>query len=96
MARPRLPSGCAVRARPALKRPGACPAGGKSITRTLACPDCAVGMDHVMVHGLLLEHCAQCRGVFFDRGELEAVARARLEPMGIRCTAAYEGLVLEL
>jgi Zn-finger nucleic acid-binding protein len=37
----------------------------------LSCPVCQGEMREVNKHGVLVDTCTQCRGVWLDRGELE-------------------------
>jgi hypothetical protein len=40
----------------------------------MRCPKCGVRLDHVHEHGLAVEECAQCKGVWIDRAELQQIA----------------------
>lgn len=45
--------------------------------RPARCPGCGAEMDEVAEGGLTLDRCPSCRGVWFDRGELEAAIEAK-------------------
>lgn len=45
----------------------------------LGCPKCAGTWDTHERHGVVIEECASCRGVFLDRGELERLIDAESE-----------------
>ena len=47
--------------------------------RYLNCPQCHLPMYAVPMHGASIDRCAECGGIFLDRGELEALVRAELE-----------------
>lgn len=40
------------------------------------CPADGAGMELVVVHGVVIDRCAACGGVFLGKGELEALRRA--------------------
>jgi len=42
----------------------------------MKCPKDGAEMDHVVRHGVEIDHCPQCGGVWLDRGELEKVLEA--------------------
>ncbi|GBD40788.1 hypothetical protein HRbin39_00157 [bacterium HR39] len=42
----------------------------------LLCPNCAEGMREVERHGVRIDVCPKCRGVWLDRGELEKLLEA--------------------
>lgn len=44
----------------------------------LQCPKCAAAMDVAYHEGLRLDACARCKGVWFDRHELDAIWRIEL------------------
>lgn len=51
----------------------------------LMCPNCTVATQSLQRHGVELDMCPQCRGVWLDRGELEKILemeRANLAPPG--------------
>lgn len=37
------------------------------------CPRCNIAMNKVDQYGVTIDHCAQCSGVWYDRGELETL-----------------------
>lgn len=47
--------------------------------RYLNCPQCHLPMYAVPMHGASIDRCAECGGIFLDRGELETLVRAELE-----------------
>lgn len=58
------------------------PAGGGSVhhtyeisTRTRRCPRCRQGMEQPLVGGITLDVCRDCRGIWFDNGELRKVTQ---------------------
>ena len=42
----------------------------------LTCPKCGGAMRSYEANGVTIEQCAECRGVFLDRGELERLIDA--------------------
>ena len=42
-------------------------------THTLQCPKCQHGMDEVTYGNLTVDRCTECRGLWFDTGEAEAL-----------------------
>ena len=44
--------------------------------RTLRCPNCDGKMREVERRGVVIDICTECRGVFLDRGELDALVEA--------------------
>ena len=46
-----------------------------TMTQMLQCPKCHGTMRTYDRHGVHLEQCDNCRGVFLDYGELEALSR---------------------
>jgi len=42
----------------------------------LTCPKCASEMRSYERNGVVVDQCADCRGIFLDRGELEALLDA--------------------
>ncbi|MFC6884213.1 zf-TFIIB domain-containing protein [Actinomadura yumaensis] len=43
---------------------------------TLQCPKCESALDTHERHGVVIEECPGCQGVFLDRGELELLIDA--------------------
>ncbi|WP_067450198.1 zf-TFIIB domain-containing protein [Actinomadura macra] len=43
---------------------------------SLQCPKCESGLDTHERHGVVIEECPGCKGVFLDRGELEQLIEA--------------------
>ena len=63
---------------------------------TLACPKCAGTWQTVRRNGVVIERCAQCQGVFLDRGELERLIDAESEylaslPAQAAADTTYQG-----
>lgn len=48
--------------------------------REIVCPMCGTYMDVQHRHGVEIDLCPQCRGVWLDRGELDLVA-GRSDPV---------------
>lgn len=47
------------------------------------CPKCPGELEGYTFHGVALDRCRQCGGIWLDRGELEAIVRKlRLGPLG--------------
>jgi Zn-finger nucleic acid-binding protein len=42
---------------------------------TLRCLKCPGNLESYMFHGIALERCHECGGVWLDKGELEAIVR---------------------
>ena len=57
-----------------VQEPG--PAAGRSEVMTLICPKCHDTMRSYERNGVTVEQCAECRGIFLDRGELEHLVAA--------------------
>ncbi|MGR3362593.1 MAG: TFIIB-type zinc ribbon-containing protein [Maritimibacter harenae] len=47
----------------------------------MICPNCAREMEHVARHGIVLDRCEVCGGVWLDRGELEHLMEAVRAPV---------------
>ena len=45
-------------------------------TTTLTCPKCAGEMRTYERNGVHIDQCAECRGIFLDRGELDRLINA--------------------
>lgn len=50
-----------------------------SATAQLMCPKCDAPMRGIERNGVVIDRCAECGGVFLDRGELERLMRAEGE-----------------
>jgi Zn-finger nucleic acid-binding protein len=46
------------------------------MTAALTCPKCSGAMRSYERNGIVVDQCAECRGVFLDRGELERLIEA--------------------
>ena len=46
------------------------------MTSSLTCPKCAGTMRNYERNGVHVDQCADCRGIFLDRGELEQLVDA--------------------
>lgn len=49
-------------------------------TPLLSCPACGSEMNPITSSGIELDECSQCYGLWFDKGELEAISRLRHGP----------------
>lgn len=53
----------------------------------MECPKCKIEMEEIMIEEIIIDRCAQCKGIWLDYGELEALIRGgvvkRVEPEGI-------------
>ncbi|TDD91361.1 zf-TFIIB domain-containing protein [Actinomadura rubrisoli] len=63
---------------------------------TLQCPKCESDLDSHERHGVVIEECPACKGVFLDRGELELLIDAESRylaelPDGEHPETAYQG-----
>lgn len=45
-----------------------------TIAAHMICPVCTIDMIAVERHGIEVDHCISCRGLWFDRGEIELLA----------------------
>ncbi len=54
----------------------------------LTCPKCNGAMRSYERSGILIDQCAECRGVFLDRGELDKLIDAEAEYQQASVTAA--------
>lgn len=45
----------------------------------LMCPNCKAEMREIRRHDVLIDMCTECRGVWFDHGELEKMLRIARE-----------------
>ena len=45
----------------------------------MCCPKCGHPMKEVDLMGVLVDVCSSCDGIFFDRGELEAISSKKAE-----------------
>jgi Zn-finger nucleic acid-binding protein len=53
------------------------------------CPKCQGFLQTVDRHGVHIEQCNGCRGIFLDRGELEQIANAERRHYGSAQTPRY-------
>ncbi|QFG23362.1 zf-TFIIB domain-containing protein [Actinomadura sp. WMMB 499] len=63
---------------------------------TMQCPKCPTKLDTHERHGVVIEECPGCRGVFLDRGELEQLIDAESRylaelPDGENPDTTYQG-----
>lgn len=50
---------------------------------SVRCPKCPGKLDGYTFHGVALDRCSECGGIWLDHGELEAIVRKlRLGPLG--------------
>ena len=47
----------------------------------LKCPKCGANMSETDLHGIKVDRCGQCQGVYFDQGELELLLQSQ-QPHG--------------
>ena len=48
----------------------------RKISHLLKCPSCSdTGLSIIEIHGIELDVCGNCSGVFFDTGELESLRK---------------------
>ena len=47
----------------------------------MICPNCAREMEHLERHGVTLDRCEVCGGIWLDRGELETLIEAVRPPV---------------
>jgi hypothetical protein len=40
----------------------------------MRCPKCGSGLESSRAHGVDVEHCGKCGGIWLDKGELEEIA----------------------
>jgi len=45
----------------------------------MRCPKCGIALDSRRMHGVNVEHCPKCDGIWLDHGELEAIAGSESE-----------------
>ena len=45
----------------------------------MCCPKCGMGMTEKELNGVLVDICDACDGVYFDRGELEALLKKQFQ-----------------
>jgi hypothetical protein len=48
----------------------------------MKCPKCGQDMKEIDHHGIKVDQCSQCAGIYFDRGELELLLESQ-EPKGL-------------
>ncbi|MFC4054370.1 zf-TFIIB domain-containing protein [Actinomadura syzygii] len=63
---------------------------------TLQCPKCESKFDTHERHGVVIEECPGCKGVFLDRGELEQLIDAESRylaelPVEVNPETSYQG-----
>ncbi|MFM9849724.1 MAG: zf-TFIIB domain-containing protein [Hyphomicrobiaceae bacterium] len=46
----------------------------------ISCPVCGGTMREIRKHGVVVDACTQCHGIWFDRGELEKLSALMSEP----------------
>ena len=54
---------------------------------TLSCPKCQGEMRSYERNGVTVDQCAECRGIFLDRGELERLVDAETRWSGTAAAA---------
>ena len=47
---------------------------------TLKCPNCSGRMQEVQRHGVHLDYCPVCKGVWLDRGEIDKIVQSSAAP----------------
>lgn len=47
----------------------------------MKCPKCGSNMKEIDLHGIKVDQCTRCSGIYFDRGELELLLESQ-EPRG--------------
>jgi hypothetical protein len=45
----------------------------------MRCPKCGVALDSRRMHGVNVDHCPKCDGIWLDQGELEAISGSESE-----------------
>jgi hypothetical protein len=58
----------------------------------MKCPRCGADLKAEEHHGIQVERCPECHGVWFDAGEAEAVLRAEPSGLGTVLTALIRGV----
>ena len=48
----------------------------------MKCPKCGSDMEEIPLEGILIDKCTNCKGIYFDDGELELLLQQQ-EPKGI-------------
>lgn len=57
----------------------------------LKCPKCGHDMEALILEGIEVESCTFCKGVYFDRGEIETLL-LRMTPQRFRFYRKFFGL----
>jgi len=47
---------------------------------TLKCPNCSGKMQEVRRHGVHIDYCPVCKGVWLDRGEIDKLVQSSTVP----------------
>ena len=58
----------------------------------MKCPQCGADLKTEEHHGIRVDRCPECLGVWFDAGEAEAVLRAERGGLGAILTALVRGV----
>ena len=51
-------------------------------THWMKCPKCGRDLQEIEFHGVKVDQCANCGGVFFDAGELQQIQKAESGVLG--------------
>lgn len=49
----------------------------KQNTHWMKCPKCGHDMNELELHGIKVDRCTDCSGIYFDNGELELLLEAQ-------------------
>jgi Zn-finger nucleic acid-binding protein len=68
----------------------------EQVDDTMRCPKCDATLNTLERHGVVIEECPGCQGVFLDRGELEQLIDAESDylatlPNGVNPQTTYQG-----
>lgn len=57
---------------------------------TLKCPNCSGAMQEVQKHGVHIDYCPTCKGIWLDRGEIDKVLQAAGAPSANIVTPSHD------
>lgn len=44
-------------------------------THWMKCPKCGMDLQEIALHGVKVDQCANCGGIFLDKGEIEQISK---------------------
>ncbi|HEV8387999.1 MAG TPA: zf-TFIIB domain-containing protein [Nitrososphaera sp.] len=57
---------------------------------TLKCPNCSGSMQEVQKHGVHIDYCPTCKGIWLDRGEIDKLLQSAGAPSANFATPSHD------